>query len=220
MCANCRGDDKKGSNFDAMSNGSVHSKSTAAISKMSKTSKRPPEGDQEESKSSRKRELDMIMKDYTNREYKRYHFLPHVNGQIPNSVKKQSHEERKQEDLKLYEVYKEDKQVIQSDDGGLGYYLISSEWIKLWRNFVTKNGPMPGMVENKPIADGIQEQRKETRYKVHDNDIQIKEPEDVYVLSEDFWSVFRDRYGCDLQIQMRKYRTLEDLVPKTMNYGK
>lgn len=40
------------------------------------------------------------------------------------------------------------------------------------------------------------------------------------MLSEDFWSVFRDRYGCDLQIQMRKYRTLEDMVPKTMSYGK
>ena len=54
MCANCRGDDKR--DLDAMSQGSVRSKSTAAVSKISKTSKqRPPEGDREESKSSRKR---------------------------------------------------------------------------------------------------------------------------------------------------------------------
>ena len=56
MCANCRGDggdDRR--DLDAMSQGSVRSKSTAAVSKMSKTSKRPPEGDREESKSSRKR---------------------------------------------------------------------------------------------------------------------------------------------------------------------
>ena len=57
MCANCRGDDKR--DLDAMSQGSVRSKSTAAVSKISKTSKqRPPEGDREESKSSRKRQIE------------------------------------------------------------------------------------------------------------------------------------------------------------------
>ena len=56
------------------------------------------------------------------------------------------------------------------------------------------------MVENKQIAEQIQHQRMDYRYRIHDNDTDIREPEDVYVLSEDFWSVFRDRYGCDLQI--------------------
>ena len=86
MCANCRGEDRR--DLDAMSQGSVHSKSTAAVSKMSKTSKRPPEGDREESKSSRKREIDRQVRDYSDREYKRYHFLPDANKYIPNSVSK------------------------------------------------------------------------------------------------------------------------------------
>ena len=57
---------------------------------------------------------------------------------------------------------------------------------------------MPGPVENKPIAEYIDRQRKDTKYRIHDNDVVIKEPDEVYVLSEDFWSVFRDRYGCDV----------------------
>ena len=76
------------------------------------------------------------------------------------------------------------------------------------------------MVENKQIAEQIQQQRMDYRYRIHDNDTDIREPEDVYVLSEDFWSVFRDRYGCDLQIQVRKYKTLAEMVPKTISYGK
>ena len=39
---------------------------------------------------------------------------------------------------------------------------------------------------------------QDTKYKIHDNDVIVKEPDEVYVLSEDFWSVFRDRYGCDI----------------------
>ena len=42
----------------------------------------------------------------------------------------------------------------------------------------------------------------------------------MFVLSEDFWSVFRDRYGCDLQIQVRKYKSIDDMLPKSMNCGK
>ena len=76
------------------------------------------------------------------------------------------------------------------------------------------------MVENKQIAEQIQHQRMDYRYRIHDNDTEIREPEDAYVLSEDFWSVFRDRYGCDLQIQVRKYKTLAEMVPKTLSYGK
>ena len=76
------------------------------------------------------------------------------------------------------------------------------------------------MVENKQIAEQIQHQRMDYRYRIHDNDTDIREPEDVYVLSEDFWSVFRDRYGCDLQIQVRKYKTLAEKTiykPTTLN---
>ena len=88
--------------------------------------------------------------------------------------------------------------MVQTKDGGLGYYVISADWIKKWRDFVNKRGNMPGPVENKPIAEYIANQRKDTKYRIHDNDVIVKEPDEVYVLSEDFWSVFRNRYGCDI----------------------
>ena len=111
---------------------------------------------QEERKSSAKRKQDLEnVQDYTDREYKRYHFLPNVNDTIPEEIKQQSEKERREEDLSLYSHYRDDKTVVQTKDGGLGYFVISAEWIKLWRDFVNKKGGMPGPVENKPIADYI-----------------------------------------------------------------
>ena len=68
--------------------------------------------------------------------------------------------------------------------------MVAAEWIRRWRNFVNKQGPMPGAVENKPIADSICKQRMDTNYKIHDNDIKVKEPEEIFVLSKIFWMMF------------------------------
>ena len=160
-----------------------------------------------------------MLNDYRDRQFKRYHFLPHNNHLITEQVQRQSEKTRRAEDLELYARYRDDKSVQAHSDGSLSYFIISSEWIKKWRDFVNKKGPMPDQVENKPIAKYISDQRKDTRYRIHDNDVDIKEPEEVYILSEDFWSVFRDRYGCDIQIQIRKYANIDQLVPKPFRQG-
>jgi hypothetical protein len=39
------------------------------------------------------------------------------------------------------------------------------------------------------------------------------------LLSEEFWDHFRDRYGCDVVIQLRKYETFEKMLPSTIERG-
>jgi len=50
--------------------------------------------------------------------------------------------------------------------------------------------------------------------------VKLGEPQDIYVLSVDFWNIFKDRYGCDMAIQMRKYAEIEDMVPKDLVINK
>ena len=53
---------------------------------------------------------------------------------------------------------------------------------------------------NKKLAEKIMEQRKKTLYELHDNKIQFEDMKEIFVLSFEFWSFFRDHYGCDVTI--------------------
>ena len=144
--------------------------------------------------------MKVLIQSYAERYLKKYHFMPQVNENIPVHIAHQSEKERRDEDLKLYGRYKDDKSVGEHEDGSLSYYMVDATWIKKWRDFVNRQGPMPGPVVNLPVANYICDNRKKTKYRMYDNDYEVKEPEEVYILSEDFWCVFRDRYGCDLQM--------------------
>jgi len=39
------------------------------------------------------------------------------------------------------------------------------------------------------------------------------------MLSQDFWEMFRDRYGCDITIQLRRYETFEKMLPTSIMKG-
>lgn len=54
---------------------------------------------------------------------------------------------------------------------------------------------------------------------MHDNLVKLLEPEDYYMLSQNFWEIFRDRYGCDVTIQLRRYESFEKLLPGTIVKG-
>lgn len=98
-----------------------------------------------------------------------------------------------------YNKYRYDKSVTELPDGSLVHYVVSTKWIKKWREFVNKRGGLPGVVNNAELASKIMNYREKMQYKqLHDNGIRLREPEDMYFLSEDFWSVFKDRYGCDV----------------------
>ena len=57
-------------------------------------------------------------------------------------------------------------------------------------------------------------------FKIHDNDLLLKENEDHYVLAEDFWNMFSERYGVDVVFQKRKYTEIKDLLPHQIQIGK
>ena len=107
-------------------------------------------------------------------------------------------------------------------DGGLTYFLISATWIQKWRDFITLKGPVPGPIENRDIAEKIYMQRaieKVDWYKVHDNHVAMKENEEAYTLSHDFWQMFNSRYSCDMVVQIRKYNDVNKLVKEPIDTG-
>lgn len=54
----------------------------------------------------------------------------------------------------------------------------------------------------------------------HDNLIHLDEPQQVYILSIDFWHMFERRYHCDYVIQTRKYEKVADIIRPPLNVGK
>ena len=98
-------------------------------------------------------------------------------------------DKRIEEELELYRSLKDDDRLVNVD-GGLTYFLISAQWIQKWRDFITHKGPVPGPIQNTNLAEKIYLQRSVERsdwYKVHDNHVALKENEEAYTLSHDFW---------------------------------
>ena len=63
-------------------------------------------------------------------------------------------------------------------------------------------------------------QRRQHGYRLHDNLLHLEEEVESMLLSEDYWAMFRDRYGCDLTIQIKKYESVQELVPRMMKKGR
>ena len=78
-----------------------------------------------------------------------------------------------------------------------------------WRKFANGEKEQPGTIENKMLAKKIMNHRQIRKFKLTDNDLQLREPQDFYMLSKEFWCMFRDRYGCDLTVQLRRYDSFE-----------
>ena len=98
--------------------------------------------------------------------------------------------------------------ILVEKDGGLTYFLISSSWIRTWRDYQKYGGEEPGKILNEPVARKIYRQRtegNENRYLFHDNLIRIEQPEDAYIVSVDLWKNFAALYHADMIIQIRKY---------------
>jgi hypothetical protein len=77
------------------------------------------------------------------------------------------------------------------------YLLISAEWMEAWRNFVKKLGPKPGKIRNGDLLREIEANRRINDYPEFDDNIGVKDKEDYYSLSVDFFSFFYDCFGCD-----------------------
>jgi hypothetical protein len=76
----------------------------------------------------------------------------------------------------------------------------------------TVKGSTRGPIENKVLAKKIMSQRK---LKITASQITKYscEPQDYYLLSKDFWCMFQDRYGCDLTVQLRRFDSVESMLP-------
>lgn len=55
-------------------------------------------------------------------------------------------------------------------------------------------------MSNRELAERITHLRFDSGFKIHDNELSLKENEDHYVLAEDFWKMFSERYGVDVII--------------------
>lgn len=62
--------------------------------------------------------------------------------------------------------------------------------------------------------------RAENGYKIHDNDIKINDEDSIYILSYEFWTGFVSRYGCDVIIQLKKYDSVSQMLPRDQRRGK
>lgn len=161
-----------------------------------------------------------LVKIYQSCKFKRFHFLkpePFQNESLTSDYSRH----RIQEDLNYYKHYKGCEKLLNID-GGLTYYVISSAWINKWREFVTNKGPYPGPVHNKDLVRRVYEHRFNelaNNYTIHDNEIDFMEERDIFVLSKDFWSMFEERYGVDIVIQLRKYRDMGSMQQDVIKSG-
>lgn len=78
-----------------------------------------------------------------------------------------------------------------------GYFIISIEWMSVWRSFVNKKGDPPGLIDNKTLKHKILAQRKKLNYPEDENDLGLADKEDFYILSVQFFKFFYDTYGCN-----------------------
>lgn len=53
--------------------------------------------------------------------------------------------------------------------------------------------------------------RLSSNHYLHDNGLQLKEPQEVYVLAYEFFSGFSKRYGVDVEIKLVRYKSVEDI---------
>ena len=137
-----------------------------------------------------------------------------------DSMNMMDDEERRASDLAAYHKVKQIERATPMEDGSLSVYLISGKWINQWRAWINKSRPSPGPVSNRELAERIAQLRLDSGFKIHDNDLLLKENEDHYVLAEDFWNMFSERYGVDVVIQKRKYTEIKDLLPHQIQIGK
>lgn len=88
--------------------------------------------------------------------YRRYVFLPGYEG--TQSIASKAN---RKEDEKIYHANKNDRSVTPYKEKGLSYYIISAEWVGVWRTWLTGDpkAPFPGKVTNKHIATKIMEYR-------------------------------------------------------------
>jgi len=71
---------------------------------------------------------------YRKRKYKKYFFIepkPHESPELENDISKQ----RIKEEIQEYERLKGSERIVEVEDG-LTYFLINSNWVNKWRNFV------------------------------------------------------------------------------------
>ena len=54
-----------------------------------------------------------------------------------------------------------------------GYYIISIEWMGMWRNFVNGRGGRPTEIDNSVLVKKIETERKRLGYPAFDNDLNL-----------------------------------------------
>ena len=55
------------------------------------------------------------------------------------------------------------------------YYVIDSDWVNEWVNFIKNHGPLPGEIDNSRLKTFILEGRKRIDdYKNYDNELHLK----------------------------------------------
>ena len=89
--------------------------------------------------------------------------------------------------------YEEEDGVKQSH----GYFIISIEWMSVWRQFVNGKGDTPGQIDNKHLKQKILNSRKKMNFPEDENDLGLHDKEDFYILSVQFFKFFYDTYGCN-----------------------
>ena len=91
-----------------------------------------------------------------------------------------------------------------AEDGGIYYYLISARWIQKWRDFCNMTGPYPGRISNREIGDAVYHARaRQGRdcYLLADDHIAIDTDQQLcFIVSEEFWTAFRERFDADVTI--------------------
>ena len=92
-----------------------------------------------------------------------------------------------------------------------GYFIISIEWMSVWRAFVNGKGAPPGMIDNKLLKQKILNARRNQEYPEDETDLGLADKEDFYILSVQFFKFFYDTYGCNTIIQV-KYKTFEQRI--------
>eukprot|EP00347_Sterkiella_histriomuscorum_P013357 403365027 len=113
---------------------------------------------------------------------KRFEFIQETRS-VNYRVQQLSEEERRRQELELYDQLKLNKQGQYDSDGSVLYYIIDGNWLQQWKYFIKSRGPLPQEIDNSSLRNYILQWRQsQQNYQNIDNEMEIQKRQDYFEL--------------------------------------
>ena len=105
-----------------------------------------------------------------------------------------SNADRRVLEKKIYHEVRGNKEEIKGAEDSSIFFIISSDWIELWKQYINRGQKLPPEINNHKLKAHIEEKRKKFTKNQTDDDIDIQGMVDYYEFSFSLWQFFREFY--------------------------